>query len=206
MDYKIYGLRVKGDNNIRYIGYTKRELHTRLYHHLYDAKRGLTYRKCNWIRKNDYNIEIVSLLDNLSYEKALEMEKLYISKYDNLTNMTKGGEINPMNNPIVREKHKESMSKLDKSKTSHFGSSNWMTTDSGKKWFSENNPMKNEISRNKCIEAAKKYKKEIDYDLLYNLYITNNFKLTEVAERLNTTYRSVVRNLGRLGIKKYKAK
>lgn len=202
--HKIYGLRVVGTKEVRYIGYTKRKLETRLYYHLYDAKAGHTYRKCNWIRKNNYNIEIVLLLDNLTLEKALEKEVEYISKYYNLVNMTKGGEQNPMNNIEVRNKHRISMNNRDKSKCSHFGKDNWMTTDEGRKWFSENNPMNNRDSYNKSQIHNIKNRKLLDYDILYYLYIIKNTKAKDIAIILETTYKSVTRNLTRLGIKKYK--
>lgn len=202
--YKIYGLKVIGSDDIRYVGYTKRKLIERLKSHFDDAKKGFTYRKCNWIRSNNYNIEIVLLEDELTYEEALVAEVKWISKYDNLTNMTKGGDSNPMESEIVIKKHRESMKKLDKSRTSRFGSDNWMTSDEGKKWIS------NEAKRrwrdgvyNGLMDDRKKI---IDRDILYKLYITENKTLKEIASILNTTYRSVVRNLGNYKIKKYKYK
>lgn len=199
-NYKIYGLVVSNNNEIRYIGYTKRSLEQRLYSHLVDAKNGLTYRKCNWIRKHNYNIDIILIEDNLSYEDALKREVYYISKYDNLTNMTLGGEENPMNNPLVKAKHAEKMKSV---KNPHYGSDNWMTTDKGKEWFTKNNPMNNPIHIEKHRMSMSKFKKVIDKDILYRLYITEGKKLTEVAEELETTYRSVIKNLKNYAIKKY---
>jgi len=110
-NYKIYGLRVIGTNEIRYVGYTKRSLKVRLSRHFYEVKCGRTYKKCNWIRKNNYQIEIVLLEENLSYEQALERECFHIGLHKNLVNSTTGGKSNPMQNPEVRLRHTEAMKK-----------------------------------------------------------------------------------------------
>lgn|SRR5574343_20416 len=200
--YKIYGLKVIGDTEIRYIGYTKRTLQKRLYHHMYDAKRGLTYRKCNWIRKNNFNIEIVLFENNLTYEEALEREIIWISRYDNLTNMTDGGDINPMNNPDTIKKHKEVMSKKENHKPFPKGKDNWMNSEEGKAWIKLENKRRWESGvYGNSKDHIKKY---IEYDILYKVYIDENNSLAQTADILNTTYRNITRNLGRLGIKKYK--
>lgn len=56
-NYIIYALKVIGEENIRYIGYTKRGLNKRLIAHLSQAKVRDTH-KDRWIKKNDFNIEI----------------------------------------------------------------------------------------------------------------------------------------------------
>lgn len=201
MEHKIYGLKVIGTDDIRYIGLTKRTLYRRLYHHLYEAKKGLTYHKCNWIRKHDYNIEIVLIEDNLTYEQALQREKYWIKEYDNLVNMTEGGDINPMYDPVVKAKHKKIMGELDKELMLHRGTDNWMTSDEGKEWIS---------SESKLRWSKGVYKpqpnKNIDYSLLHNLYIIEGKTLKELMVILDTTLRNITRNLSRLNIKKYKTK
>lgn len=196
MNYKIYGLKVIYSDEIRYVGYTKRTLEQRLYHHFFDAKSGLTYRKCNWIRFNNYNIEITLIEDGLTYEQALEREVYWVKQYKNLVNMTEGGDKNPMESLEVKKKHAEIMKSI---KNPHFGKDNWMTTEDGRKLMSE---------RSKKMWSEGKFKappnKNIEYDILHDLYIVQNKKAIECAQILNTTYRSITRNLGRLKIKKYK--
>lgn len=201
INYKIYGLRVIGTDEIRYVGYTKRTLKLRLYNHFYDCKRGLKYKKCYWIRKHNYNIEIILLEENLTYEEALKKEMFWITQYNNLLNMTAGGESNPMHNPETKAKHAEIMKHIDCSVSRE---KNWMCTEEGKKWFVEENKRRwsSGVYKNNKLNL----KKELKYDELYNLYITEKKTLKECAEILNTTYRSVVRNLGRLKIKKYNGK
>jgi hypothetical protein len=197
-NYKIYGLRVNGDSEVRYIGYTKRTLEQRLYHHFYDTKKGLTYKKCNWIRKHNYNIEIFLIEDNLTYEKALERESFWITQFDNLLNMSGGGEQNPMNNPEVRAKHALKMKTVDSRVPRE---KNWMITERGKEWMSQE-------MKKRWKEGTYKPQpnKNIEYDILFEIYITQNKSLKETSEILNTTYRNITRNLGRLGIRKYKKK
>ena len=197
--YKIYGLKVIGSDDIRYIGYTKRELKARFKSHLNDAKANLTYKKCYWIRKHNYNIEIILIEDNLNYKQALEREIYWIKQYPNLLNMTEGGDKNPMENLEVRLKHKNIMKSIPKEKTIHIGSDNWMTTKEGKEWLS-----KESKKRWKAGIYKPQPNKNIEYDILYKLYIIEEKTLKECAIELNTTYRSIVRNLGRLDIKKYK--
>lgn len=202
-EHKVYGLRVKGNINIRYIGITKRTLHRRLYHHLYECKKGLTYRKCNWIRSNNYNVEIFLIQDNLTIDEAKALEIKLISSIDNLTNTTAGGDLNPMDNPEIREKHRKIMGALDKEVFVRRGEDNWMTSKEGREWISEENKKRWEsgIYTNEHNEKAKKL---LEYDEVFKLYITQDKSLTETAELLNTTYRSLTRNLSRLGIRKYK--
>ena len=92
----IYALIVKGDDKIRYIGKTKYSIKRRLqlhlsrtkYHQLNDFK--LTHKE-NWIIKNNYNIDII-LIENCLDSDWIEREKYYIEKYNNLTNISLGGD------------------------------------------------------------------------------------------------------------------
>ena len=199
-EYKIYGLKVIGSDEIRYIGYTKRELSKRLYYHLFDAKSGLKYRKCNWIRKNNYNIEIILIEDNLSYKEALDREVYWISQYTNLTNMTKGGDRNPMENDEVRKIHRNVMKTMAQ-KTSRYGDDNWMTSKIGKEWISIENKKRWEMGVYKT--SHDKFKKNIDKEILYDLYIIKGKTIKECSLILNTTYTSIVKNLKRNKIRKY---
>jgi hypothetical protein len=199
MEYKIYGLKVKDTEEVRYIGYTKRTLDKRLYYHFYDCKQGLTYKKCNWIRKHNYDIDIILVEENLTYEQALIREKYWITQYNNLLNMTEGGESNPMNNPDVKKKHSDKMKTIPKEKMFHKGTDNWMTSEEGKAWLSKESKRRWEEG---CFKPQQN--KYIEYDILYGLYITENKTLKECSIILNTTYRNVVRNLSRLKIKKRK--
>lgn len=104
LEYKIYGLHVPGES-IKYIGYTKHTLKRRLNGHKQHAKvfnktKGDFDRKNhkdNWIRKNNYNIEIVLIEGNItSYEEVLQREIYWIKYYREngyeLCNSTDGGE------------------------------------------------------------------------------------------------------------------
>jgi hypothetical protein len=200
MNYKIYGLRVIGTEEIRYVGYTKRELSQRLYHHFADAKQGLTYKKCYWIRKHNYNIESILLEDKLSYEQALQQEIYWIKQFSNLLNMTEGGDKNPMENPEVKAKHAAKMKTLEPAGFL-LREVNYMNTEEGTNWIKDEN--KRRWESGVYNDSHTKFKKIIDKDSLYQLYIIDNKTLKECAEILNTTYRSVVRNLGNYQIKKY---
>lgn len=93
--YKIYGLRVIGEDEIRYVGLTKNTLSSRLAQHIRE-KRHNPY-KINWILKNKHNIEIILIEDNIKgLYNANEKEKYYIDLYksigNRLTNLTDGGD------------------------------------------------------------------------------------------------------------------
>lgn len=92
MSYKIYGLKLIGDSDIKYIGRTMQKLNLRLGNHLSDFR--LKTPKVKWCKKNKDNIEIILLEDNIeTLEKANEREKYHISKFgiDNLLNVSTGG-------------------------------------------------------------------------------------------------------------------
>lgn len=104
LEYKIYGLYILGEP-IRYIGYTKHTLKRRLNGHKQKAKElnkitndfARKNHKDNWIRKNNYNIEICLIEGNIeTYEQVLEREIYWIKNYRNngfnLLNSTDGGE------------------------------------------------------------------------------------------------------------------
>jgi len=87
----IYGLYT--DEDIRYVGKTN-NLEKRLNEHIRDAKCNKNTHKHNWIRKelkNNKEIKI-KILEECNIKNWEEKEKLWIKKYNNLTNCTEGGE------------------------------------------------------------------------------------------------------------------
>lgn len=93
--YKIYGLKVIGDNEIRYIGLTKNSLTYRLRGHKKEKRRN-PY-KIKWVAKNKSEIEIVLLEDNIpDLKTANDREVYYIGLYrkngSRLINLTNGGD------------------------------------------------------------------------------------------------------------------
>jgi len=91
MKVKIYALIDPQTNEVRYIGKTIQTLKKRLTQHLCDGNN--TY-KTNWIKKLKTNglkpkIELIELVDDSEW---VIREQYWISKYNNLTNLTDGGE------------------------------------------------------------------------------------------------------------------
>lgn len=108
MNYKIYGLRILGNEQIQYIGVTKLTLEKRMYYHLYEKQKS---KKRNWIKSaifNNKNIEIVLLEDGLKEKEAFCKEIQYIKLFKsfgaNLKNLTNGGENPPNTKGIKRDK------------------------------------------------------------------------------------------------------
>jgi hypothetical protein len=95
-NYKIYGLKSKKEDIIRYVGYTKLNLRKRLTNHFSESRKRDTH-KDRWIRKNEFEIDILLLEDNInSFNEALEKEMFWIKKYKeeyniDLVNSTDGG-------------------------------------------------------------------------------------------------------------------
>lgn len=95
--YKIYGLiDSRYPSTIRYIGKTKMSLKKRLQAHIDESKKGQSFTyKTNWIRNLlSQNIKpIIILIEECSVTNWQERERYWISKLDNLTNTTEGGEV-----------------------------------------------------------------------------------------------------------------
>lgn len=97
----IYALIDPDTNLIRYVGKTKNSLEKRLKQHIYKSKykknNRLTHKE-NWIRKltNEGKKPIIKELEKVNKNNWKEREVYYISKYNNLTNLTIGGD-NPNN-------------------------------------------------------------------------------------------------------------
>lgn len=90
----IYGLIDPRTNKIRYIGQTIQPPKYRLNNHLSEVKNPkYNTRKINWLKSllnNGLKPELV-ILDTTTKDKADDLEKQWISKFDNLTNLTEGG-------------------------------------------------------------------------------------------------------------------
>lgn len=90
----IYGLTVKGDNKIRYVGKAD-DPFKRLKRHLSNTKskikKGvkLTHKE-NWIKYNNFNIDFI-ILEECEYDSWQKKEKKYINELNNLTNTSSGG-------------------------------------------------------------------------------------------------------------------
>lgn len=127
--YRVYGLRIPNES-IKYIGYTKHTLKRRLNGHIQQSKYlnkknnskfERVNHKDNWIRKNNYNIEIVLIEDNIiDYYDALDREIYWIKYYREtlgyqLCNSTDGGE-GTVGRKFTDEE-KQYLSNLNKGKT-----------------------------------------------------------------------------------------
>lgn len=96
-NYKIYGLKLKGSDDIKYIGRTSESINTRLKKHYNNAKYAKNKNhRVNWILKHINNIEILLIEDDIqTFEDSCQREIYYIllykEKYE-LVNDTNGGD------------------------------------------------------------------------------------------------------------------
>ena len=90
--FKIYCLKDPRTLKIKYIGVTVSNLNQRLSQHLYDSKNIGTYKR-NWIRElTSLNKKpIICLLEYCNYKNWVQKEKLWIKRFENLTNTSQGG-------------------------------------------------------------------------------------------------------------------
>lgn len=92
---KIYGLYSTRNYKIRYIGKTKVKIEKRLKQHIRGAiKENQQTYKDRWIRKEifeGYEI-LIKEIETVTEELSNEKEKFWIKQFDNLTNMTEGGD------------------------------------------------------------------------------------------------------------------
>lgn len=129
--YKIYGLKLKEDNNIRYIGYTGKTIEERLMKHFTETVRH-NHKNANWIKKHKHEIEIVLIEDGIStieeaWNKEIEYIKMYHNLGYNLTNTSEGGKGAGCaeNNPFYGKKHSEETKEVMSSKAKqHIGENN----------------------------------------------------------------------------------
>jgi hypothetical protein len=94
-NYKIYALKLKDDNNIKYIGLTGQSLEKRLKEHIFITIKRNT-KNGNWIKKHKGNIEIILIEGDISSTEGVNEREIYwIEHYTNLgislTNSTLGG-------------------------------------------------------------------------------------------------------------------
>jgi group I intron endonuclease len=116
MNYKIYGLRLKNTEDIKYIGYTSKCIEERLYRHKTDTIKG-KYKNANWLKKYKDEVEIFLIEENiLSHEQVCAKEKYYIKLYRDLgfdlNNSTDGGD--GVIGLIVSEETRKKLSKASK--------------------------------------------------------------------------------------------
>jgi hypothetical protein len=93
MEIRIYALIDPQTNEVRYVGKTKRTLRIRLRAHINDNPKHNTH-KFNWIKmlKSDDIEPIIVELEVCNENNWIEREKYWIKQYNNLTNLTTGGE------------------------------------------------------------------------------------------------------------------
>lgn len=107
-----YGIKIKSDCRIRYVGMTSKTLETRFHQHKLAAEKGTRSRLYNWMRKhaND-DIEIIELETANSKHELGELEKFLIESYRSIgqadMNMTDGG--TGGTTPEIIEKVKKTM-------------------------------------------------------------------------------------------------
>jgi hypothetical protein len=96
-EWKIYGLKLKNEDCIRYIGQTSCvNIETRLSEHVSHSNKG-RYKNAYWVKKHSNDIEIVLLEDSIpsleeANKKEIEYIKLFKSFGAKLNNLTNGGD------------------------------------------------------------------------------------------------------------------
>lgn len=105
--YKIYCLKHPETLEVRYVGVTSNSIKNRLYQHIYSAKHRRGTRVSKWIYsliKQDL-LPLIEVLEIVSEDFWEEREIYWISKFSNLTNISKEGKgvvINRTYNSIER--------------------------------------------------------------------------------------------------------
>jgi hypothetical protein len=115
MDYKIYKIENINNNNVVYIGLTKRSLQKRFASHFSDKNRNK--KKYNYFKKYKSSLEISLIEGNIStLKEANEKEVFYIKKYKDLgsklLNHTEGGDGTKGFNPWNKNKKCTYINKL----------------------------------------------------------------------------------------------
>lgn len=104
--YIIYSLNDPITNEVRYVGKTSlKRKHKRLYEHIKYAYKNTTY-SATWIRSllKVNKRPIMNVLEVVMIEESESREVYWISQFDNLTNLTDGGEKTFKFNPVVIER------------------------------------------------------------------------------------------------------
>ena len=94
--YKIYGLRLKNSEYVKYIGYTGKSIQERFSQHLRITIKG-NYKNAYWLKKHKENVEIFLIEDGISSHnevciKEINYIKLYRELGYDLNNTNDGGE------------------------------------------------------------------------------------------------------------------
>ena len=110
MDYKIYALKLKDSEEIKYIGYTKQSLEKRLQQHISTSKK-YTHKNACWLKKYKDDVEIILIEDNiLTHKDICDKEIHYIKLFKSfgckLNNGTSGGD-GCINGGMTGRKHSE---------------------------------------------------------------------------------------------------
>ncbi len=100
MTQVIYGLIDPATNEIRYVGYTSKDVNRRLFEHIDESKHKVTSHKHKWIAKliKSGSKPEIKILETVNDENWQDREKYWIDKLGyRLTNSTEGGEglLNP---------------------------------------------------------------------------------------------------------------
>ena len=95
VNYKIYALKLKNSDYIKYIGLTKKSLDERFKRHLRETPKRNT-KNGNWIKKYKEDIEIILIEENIDNEELISEREIFWIKYYtdlgfDLNNGTLGG-------------------------------------------------------------------------------------------------------------------
>ena len=119
-NWKIYGLKLKNEDTIRYVGQTSSDMiETRLCEHISHSRRG-KYKNAYWIKKHSNEIEILLIEDGIlslddANKKEIEYIRLFKSFGANLNNLTNGGD--GTQGIIFTDEHRKKLSEARKGKT-----------------------------------------------------------------------------------------
>jgi hypothetical protein len=89
MNYLVYGLCLRTDKIIRYIGSTTRSPSYRLKQHFRIAQNASRLPVSRWIKHNNYNIDIIILHEAKSRDEMYSQERKRIASTSNLLNTNK---------------------------------------------------------------------------------------------------------------------
>jgi group I intron endonuclease len=180
--------------NTRYIGKSNNP-RRRLYQHIKDKSNLHKFNWLNSIIKRGHK-PIIEIIEKVSIDSWKEREIYWISKFKedgiDLINMTIGGD--GAEGMIHTEESKQRMRK------SKLGIP---LSEDHKKNISEAVKLKSQETPN-YNRSGNNLKQPLDRDLLYQLYITENLSMPEIAEKLDCSEKKVWDNLQDYGIKKDK--
>lgn len=176
INYKIYGLKIKGCDDIRYIGQTKQSLSRRFSNHICDFRNNT--KKTNWIRKYRNDIEIILIEDGIkTLEECNNREIFYIKYYRgigyNLINLTDGG--------YGLVGHKQS-DEFRRNASERMKSNNPMKMEDIRNKVSNTQKGKTSPNKGKKINSENMRRIFIDEKLMYDMWLSGNYKQKELAE------------------------